>query len=64
MRKLLTFLIALAAIAVVSPVSAQLSGGLMFPGPGPGRGGGGVGGTSGGNGSDGIVIISCTIGSC
>jgi hypothetical protein len=44
MRKLLTFLIALAAIAVVSPVSAQLSGGLMFPGPGPGRGGGGVGG--------------------
>jgi hypothetical protein len=42
-RKLLTFLIALGAIAsgVCSPVSAQLGGGLMFPGPGPGRGGGG-----------------------
>ena len=39
MRKLLTFLIALAAIvfAVVSPAFAQV-GGLMFPGPGHGHG--------------------------
>jgi hypothetical protein len=44
MRKLLTFLIALSAsvVAVVSPVSAQLAGGLMFPGPGtPAASGGG-----------------------
>jgi hypothetical protein len=43
MRKLLTFLIALAALvgAVVSPVSAQLGGGLMFPGPGHGVSSGG-----------------------
>jgi hypothetical protein len=44
MRKLLTFLIALSAnvAAVVSPVSAQLAGGLMFPGPGsPASSGGG-----------------------
>jgi hypothetical protein len=44
MRKLLTLWIALAAIvvAVVSPVSAQLGGGLMFPGPGsPASSGGG-----------------------
>jgi hypothetical protein len=36
MRKLFTFLIALAAnvFAVCSPASAQLGGGLMFPGPG------------------------------
>jgi hypothetical protein len=36
MRKLPTFLIALGAIvfAVVAPASAQLAGGLMFPGPG------------------------------
>jgi hypothetical protein len=34
MRKLLTFLIALALISAVAPVNAQLSGGLMFPGPG------------------------------
>jgi hypothetical protein len=44
MRKLLTFLIALSAnvVAVVSPASAQLAGGLMFPGPGsPAASGGG-----------------------
>lgn len=44
MRKLLTLLIALASIAfgVWSPASAQLAGGLMFPGPGtPASAGGG-----------------------
>ena len=64
MSKLLTFLIALASIifAVHSPASAQLAGGLMFPGPGTPASSGGGGGfsmayaSSGGNNSPSTTI--------
>jgi hypothetical protein len=66
MRKLLTLLNALASIvfAVHSPASAQLAGGLMFPGPGtPAASGGGGGPTvdgisTGGNSGSGTTSVA------
>jgi hypothetical protein len=46
MRKLLTLWIALVALAFAVPASAQLSGGLMFPGPGMPASSGGSGCTA------------------